>query len=81
MSSLANRFILVDDNNIPIIDKSWNKNTKLITYKGKTKTVFQWAKSLGMKRTSLYNRLYVFHWDLKRAMEQPVAKKKRKKTK
>lgn len=43
-----------------------------ITYKGKTKTLTQWSKYLGIKRTTLSFRLVVCKWPVERAFEIPV---------
>lgn len=42
-----------------------------ITYKGKTQTVYQWAKELGISRNVLYNRLER-DWDIEKALTHGV---------
>lgn len=46
--------------------------SKLIEYKGKTKSVTQWAKELGMKRNTLLMRVFLYGWSVEKAFTTPV---------
>jgi hypothetical protein len=48
-------------------------NSRHITYDGRTQTVAQWAREVGLSRGVLYNRIFLLRWDLKRALETPVS--------
>jgi len=49
-----------------------NRRTNhLITFNGVTKTLTQWAATLGIQPTTLYFRLTKLHWTLKKAMTTP----------
>lgn len=42
------------------------RNTKMIEYAGKTMTLPQWAKFLGVKSSTMKQRYYVYKWPLDR---------------
>lgn len=44
-------------------------NHRWVTYQGRTQTIAQWARELGMKRGVLYNRIMIYKWPLARAMQ------------
>lgn len=44
-----------------------------VTYKGRTQTLSQWAKELGVRRQSLYGRIKD-GWSIERAFETPLNK-------
>lgn len=48
------------------------ENTVFITYRGRTQTVAQWAKEVGLSRGVLYNRIAIHGWPVERAIETPV---------
>jgi len=50
------------------------RNTIFITYKDETKPLAEWAESLGMTWTSLYQRIKRHGWSIERALTQPVRK-------
>lgn len=50
-----------------------NRN-KYITYNGETKSYSQWAKTLGMNNSTLYDRLYRRGWSVEDAFEKEVKK-------
>ena len=54
-----------------------NNQTKnrMVTYNGKTKTVAEWGRENGWNYMVLYDRLFKYHWDVERAMTQPVKKR------
>lgn len=51
------------------------RNSRKITYKGKTRTVAQWSQRLGMKTWVLYDRLGL-GWSTKKALETPYIRRK-----
>lgn len=56
-----------------IQDNNTSRNI-LLTYKGVTMNVTQWAKKLGMKPHSLQSRLYL-GWSIERALTTPIKSK------
>ena len=54
-----------------------NYHHALYTYKGKTKNITDWAKEIGIKRSTLEGRLR-YGWTIKRAVETPVIPRKKK---
>jgi hypothetical protein len=48
------------------------ESAKRITYKGKTKTFTEWAKTTGIKKETLWARIYIMNWDIKRALTEEV---------
>jgi len=55
------------------------RNTRMITYNGKTQTMTAWAREYGLSRGVLWHRIYNMEWDLKDALERPAMKKPRHK--
>ena len=47
-------------------------NNRHIEFDGKTYTISQLADKIGINRSTLYNRLYVLGWDVKRAVSTSV---------
>ena len=47
-------------------------NNVFITYKGKTKTLGEWADFLGINKSTLQTRITRKKWNVKRAFEQPI---------
>lgn len=43
-------------------------NNRFITYKGQTKTLAQWSEELGIKKTTLHNRLNYYGWTIDKAL-------------
>ena len=55
---------------ITIKEQQCNKrNNHLVTYKGITKTISQWAEKKGMQYNTLYARLTRYGWSIERALE------------
>ena len=52
------------------------RSNVLITYGEETHTLAEWAEKVGIKRTTLVSRLFVNHWDIEKALFQPVRGKK-----
>lgn len=58
---------------ISMSDQSVNNSKNIyIEYDGKSKTISQWAKDLGMKNSTLHNRIRVKGWSIERALTEPV---------
>jgi hypothetical protein len=54
----------VQDNN--------RENARHVTYDGRTQTVAQWAREVGLSRGVLYNRIVLYGWGVQRSLETPV---------
>ena len=70
-----------DDNralNLRWVSYSENSNNasynKIIEYGGERRTIAEWAKFLGIKNTTLHNRINLRKWSVERAFTQPVKK-------
>lgn len=50
----------------------------LITYKGKTQNLTQWANELGMPGQTLFARIHLSNWSVEKAFTTPVKKKNKK---
>lgn len=46
-------------------------NNLMITYKGKTQTLHQWADETGIKYGTLWARIQVSHWSIEKALTTP----------
>ena len=58
-----------------ITRKEQNNNTRathVITYRGETLTVAQWAEKLNINKNTLYNRLLHYKWSEEKALTEPV---------
>jgi hypothetical protein len=44
------------------------RSSHFITFNGETKTLAQWARSLGIKRSTLGARLTTYHWPIEKAL-------------
>lgn len=65
----------VEENAPETIQEPQRKNQKrLITYEGKTQTLTAWAKELGIRHQTLYNRIVMKGWEIERAFEKPMKK-------
>lgn len=59
------------------IAQSNNKrNNHLMTYNGKTQTIAQWARELGINKHTLQNRILTCKWSVERALTENVGKKR-----
>lgn len=76
----ANVNTLNEEENVPEAksddqEHAHKKNKKrLIEYKGKTQTLTAWAKELGIRHQTLYNRIVMKGWDIELAFETPLKK-------
>ena len=56
--------------------QGFNKtNTKYFEYNGQKKCLAEWAEIFGIKKSTLYNRVYGLGWDIKKALETKVNSK------
>lgn len=46
-------------------------NTRLFEYTGQANTLTNWAAELGIKRSTLAQRIYVYKWPLEKALQTP----------
>ena len=51
------------------------KDNVIITYKGETKTLAQWAETCGINRVTLWNRIFNYKWAIEKAFTEKVEKK------
>ena len=57
------------------VSEAKRKNQKrMIEYDGKTQTLTAWAKELGIRHQTLYNRIVMKGWDIEKAFEKPAKK-------
>jgi hypothetical protein len=58
------------------VEEQANNTTRtvLVTYKGETKTVAQWANEIGIRRGLLWLRIFDMGWPLEKAMTAEVKK-------
>lgn len=59
-----------------IKDTIYNRpTTRLITLNGQTKSIADWSREVGINVNTLYSRLGLLKWKLKRALTEPVKRK------
>lgn len=58
--------------------KKPNKKLKELTYKGKTKSIREWAEELEMPWPTLYDRVNRNGWSVKDAIETPLGQRRAK---
>lgn len=83
MESVDKRFCLtylkkLFKNHGASVKESTGKKQDLITYKGETKNLSQWAKELGMPGQTLFARIHLSNWSVEKAFETPVKKRVKK---
>lgn len=68
--------ISAEEENISEDDSTAKKKNqkRLIKYNGKTQTLTAWAKELGIRHQTLYNRIIMKGWEIDRAFEKPTKK-------
>ncbi len=64
-----------EPNNVRWVTAQDNHNNRRssipIEYKGKTQTLSQWSRELGLNRGFLHERIYILGWSIERAFETP----------
>jgi hypothetical protein len=50
------------------------RNTHLVTYRGETRPLIEWADILGLKQSTLRCRLDDYNWDVEKAFSEPTGK-------
>lgn len=50
------------------------RRTKKITYQGKTKTLTEWCNELGLKKQTIYARIYSYGWNINKAFNTTIRK-------
>ena len=48
------------------------RNSRKITYQGRTQTIAQWAREVGLSTITLWMRLYRYGWSVEKALNTPV---------
>ena len=61
---------------VPVINSYNKRNTVKITFKGETHNLKDWEDITGISRFILYDRLFKYKWDIKRALTQKPKVKK-----
>ncbi len=54
------------------------RNSRYITYKGKTQILIDWCNELNLLYETIRNRLYLYGWSIEEAFETPIGKNIRK---
>ena len=52
------------------------RTSRFLEYKGERKTLVQWAEVVGIKKTTLHNRLQYFGWSLEKSLTTPVRERR-----
>lgn len=55
-----------------IVQNNNKHNTVYLTYNGETHSLMEWCRALGIKETTLRNRLDRSHWTIEKALNTPV---------
>ena len=55
-----------------VTEQSSNRRSKMVEFKGETRSISQWAARLRMKTKILHSRLERYHWTVERAFTAPV---------
>lgn len=56
----------------PVTQANNTRSNVLISYKGETRTIANWARHLGIKKQTLVSRIRVYKWSIERALTTPV---------
>jgi len=54
------------------------RNNRLLTYKGKTQCMTDWASQYGMNKNTLRSRIVEMNWSIEKALTSPVRKRKKR---
>jgi hypothetical protein len=58
-------------------EQSNNRRTNvLLTHDGQTMTLIQWARRLGINKTTLRDRLVIGGWSVEKALSTPIRERK-----
>lgn len=59
---------------IPLVQQATNRRTnRLVTYKGETLCLEQWARKTGINSGGLHSRIFDLHWPVRFAFTEPVS--------
>ena len=61
-----------------VIQSNNRRDNRNITFNGRTQTMSQWAREIGIKVNTLQSRIDVHHWSEEKALTTPVKTKKKK---
>lgn len=50
-------------------------NNRIIEYRGEEMTLAMWAKKLGIKKSTLYQRFHAYKWSVKQCLTTPTRKR------
>ena len=50
------------------LQQSNKNNCQLLNYNGKTQTLSEWARELGINRGTLWSRINTLHWEVEKAL-------------
>lgn len=80
VETVTNEINHENEENVPEVkNEAHRKNQKrLIEYNGKTQTLTAWAKELGIRHQTLYNRIVIKGMDPAEAFEMPIKKSTKK---
>lgn len=80
VETVTNEINHENEENVPEVkNEAHRKNQKrLIEYNGKTQTLTAWAKELGIRHQTLYNRIVMKGMDPAEAFEMPIKKSTKK---
>lgn len=53
----------------PLVQANNRRNTKLLTYKGETHSIADWCRLLGLKLSTVKQRIYCYGWSTEEALE------------
>lgn len=54
------------------VQQNNRRNNRILSFNGKTQTMAEWSKELGIKEKTLSQRLNTYHWSVERALTEPV---------
>lgn len=61
----------------PFEQGRFTRNRRLITFRGETRSVTEWAERLGMRATVLSSRINDYGWPIERALTTPVRERRK----
>lgn len=51
------------------------RNNRLLTYRGETKTLSEWAKNFNILYNTLFSRINIYDYDVEKALTSPIKRK------